>query len=142
MDMFTTLLNSIPKNRLDYVEDLEIPDFTLTPYVCPDPYDYLPSRSDSILDSVRAFDRRTLSTASSIPLSRAMTDSEIDYGFYKRVELAEARRLYNEEWRRRMRTQFDDFYPYLPGDPGLFELQEAIRRLDMKVLDLKVCVQF
>ncbi|KAF9423826.1 hypothetical protein HW555_000884 [Spodoptera exigua] len=191
MDMFTTLLNSIPKNRLDYVEDLEIPDFTLTPYVCPDPYDYLPSRSDSILDSVRAFDRRTLSTASSIPLSRAMTDSEIDYGFYKRyrdchyadtwehlrravdafppyylsslnsfisldtdedlllnnelayaAELAEARRLYNEEWRRRMRTQFDDYYPYLPGDPGLFELQEAIRRLDMKVLDLKVCVEF
>lgn len=86
MNMFTTLLNSIPKNRSDYVDDLDIPDITLSPYVCPDPYDSLSPRSDSLLtDSIRAFDRRTLSTASSIPLSRAMTDSDIDYGFYKRV---------------------------------------------------------
>ncbi|XP_022814167.1 uncharacterized protein LOC111347977 isoform X2 [Spodoptera litura] len=170
-----------------YVEDLDIPDITLTPYVCPDPYDSLSPRSDSILtDSIRAFDRRTLSTASSIPLSRAMTDSEIDYGFYKRyrdyryadtwehlrramdafppyylsslnsfisldsdedlllnnelayaTELAENRRLYNEAWWRRMKTQFDDCYPFAPDDPGLYELQEAIHRLDMKVLDLK-----
>ncbi|KAF9807530.1 hypothetical protein SFRURICE_006026 [Spodoptera frugiperda] len=223
MNMFTTLLNSIPKNRSDYVDDLDIPDITLSPYVCPDPYDSLSPRSDSLLtDSIRAFDRRTLSTASSIPLSRAMTDSDIDYGFYKRVsdvsfynnaprhtycfsgtintyhnikkapyrdyhyadtwehlrraidafppyylsslnsyisldtddelllnkelayaaELAASRRLYNEKWWRRMKAQFDDCYPFAPDDPALYELQAAVRRLDKKVLDLKVCVQF
>lgn len=176
-----------PRYYWHYVDDLDIPDITLSPYVCPDPYDSLSPRSDSLLtDSIRAFDRRTLSTASSIPLSRAMTDSDIDYGFYKRyrdyhyadtwehlrraidafppyylsslnsyisldtddelllnkelayaAELAESRRLYNEQWWRRMKAQFDDCYPFAPDDPALYELQAAVRRLDKKVLDLK-----
>lgn len=106
--MFTTLLNSIPKNRSDYVDDLDIPDITLSPYVCPDPYDSLSPRSDSLLtDSIRAFDRRTLSTASSIPLSRAMTDSDIDYGFYKRYRDYH----YADTWEH-LRRAIDAFPPY------------------------------
>ncbi|XP_063891898.1 uncharacterized protein LOC110382588 isoform X2 [Helicoverpa armigera] len=186
MNMFRTMLNSIPKNRSEYVEDLEIPEITLTPYEWLDPEEPLSLRSESLLtDSLAEIDRATYSTDSSIPLSRAMTDSEIDYGFYKRynrlnytdtwdhlrdavnafppdymaslnsyisleptdeleaaelrlsAELAETRRRYNEEWRRRIQRQFDDCCVYEPDDPGLWELRDALRSLDMKVLDLK-----
>lgn len=97
-----------PRYYWHYVDDLDIPDITLSPYVCPDPYDSLSPRSDSLLtDSIRAFDRRTLSTASSIPLSRAMTDSDIDYGFYKRYRDYH----YADTWEH-LRRAIDAFPPY------------------------------
>ncbi|KAJ0176404.1 hypothetical protein K1T71_007583 [Dendrolimus kikuchii] len=86
MNMFETFINSIPKNRSEMVNDLEIPDVTLSPYDWTD-YDSLTVRSDSLLcgtDSIE--DVKTLSTDSSLPLSRAMTDSEIDYDRYKRFK--------------------------------------------------------
>lgn len=86
MNMFKSYLSSLPKNRLDYVEDLDIPDITLSPYVWTYPEDYYYLRRGSYLsDCLTEYDKATLSTDSSIPLSRAMTDSEIDYEFYKRV---------------------------------------------------------
>uniref|UniRef100_A0A2H1VJZ4 SFRICE_019870 n=1 Tax=Spodoptera frugiperda TaxID=7108 RepID=A0A2H1VJZ4_SPOFR len=124
MNMFTTLLNSIPKNRSDYVDDLDIPDITLSPYVCPDPYDSLSPRSDSLLtDSIRAFDRRTLSTASSIPLSRAMTDSDIDYGFYKRYRDYH----YADTWEH-LRRAIDAFPPYYLSSLNRYGIIEANQR--------------
>ncbi|KAJ8722315.1 hypothetical protein PYW08_004717 [Mythimna loreyi] len=185
--MFKSYLSSLPKNRLDYVEDLEIPDITLRPYLWTYPEDYYYWKNGSLLsDSLTEYDKATLSTDSSIALSRAMTDSEIDYEFYKRYrncnypdtwghlrdavyafpsdylaslnrymyldtdvddellnadlkyasELAENRRRYNEERRRRLRRQFEeDCRVYSPGDPGLLELQDKLRSLDMKALE-------
>ncbi|KAJ8731120.1 hypothetical protein PYW07_004284 [Mythimna separata] len=189
MNMFKSYLDSLPKNRLDYVEDLDIPDVTLRPYLWTYPEDYYYWRNGSLLsDGLTEYEKATLSTDSSIPLSRAMTDSEIDYEFYKRYrncsysdtwghlrdavygfpsdymaslnrymsldtdvddellnadlkyasELAENRRRYNEERRRRLRRQFDeDCRVYSPGDPSLLELQDKLRTLDMKVHHLK-----
>lgn len=86
MHMFKSYLNSLPKNRSDYVTELEIPGITLKPYECTDLDDSCSLRSDSFLtDSLEQNNKSTISTNSSIPLSRAMTDSEIDYDFYKRV---------------------------------------------------------
>lgn len=84
--MFDSLLNSIPKNRLDYVNDLEIPDYTLSPYIWTDLDDSLSTISESIVSGgPEQCERGSINTASSIPLSRAMTDSDIDYDRYKRV---------------------------------------------------------
>lgn len=83
MQMFDTFLSSIPKNRSEMVTDLEIPDLTLSPYIW-EPADYL-TRSDSLLTTSTEEELRTLDTDSSIPLSRAMTDSEIDYQRFRRV---------------------------------------------------------
>lgn len=84
--MFQSLLNSIPKNRSEMVEELEIPEITLPPYTWTEPEESISASSVSFYSgSLDERDRGTLSTDSSIPLSRAMTDSEIDYGMYKRV---------------------------------------------------------
>lgn len=86
--MFETFLESIPKNRSLMVNDLELPeDITLTPYIWAEPEESLTVRSDSALSgSIGEYDvKTTASTDSSMPLSRAMTDSEIDYGRYRRV---------------------------------------------------------
>lgn len=94
--MFKSFLNSLPKNRSEFVNDLEIPDdVRLTTDVDADldeistirselPGDSLVS--DSIDDYLFSLPRKgTASTDSSISLSRAMTDSEIDYDRYRRV---------------------------------------------------------
>ncbi|XP_073955941.1 uncharacterized protein isoform X2 [Choristoneura fumiferana] len=67
------------------VNELEIPDVTLSPYI----FDPEPSISSSSLvtgTSTEECEFRSLSTDSSLPLSRAMTDSEIDYDHYKRYK--------------------------------------------------------
>ena len=88
MNMFKSYLDSLPKNRLDYVTDLDIPDITLSPYEWTDldDYCYTLRRDGYLSDSWRDYYlKSSLSTDSSIPLSRALTDSDIDYDFYKRV---------------------------------------------------------
>lgn len=89
MYMFETLLNSIPKNRSDFVNDLEIPEVSVKPYVWADLDDSLTARSDSIsivtLNVTEEVEDKSLNTESSVPLTRAMTDSDIDYDKYKRV---------------------------------------------------------
>ncbi|RVE42982.1 hypothetical protein evm_012386 [Chilo suppressalis] len=87
--MFESFLESIPKNRSLMVNDLDVPDdIALSPYVWTDPEESLTVRSDSFLSSsVDDYDViMTPTTDSSIPLSRAMTDSEIDYCRYRRYK--------------------------------------------------------
>ncbi|CAH0585461.1 unnamed protein product [Chrysodeixis includens] len=182
MNMFDSLLNSIPKNRSDYVNDLEIPDYKLSPYIWTDPEDSL-SVSDSVVSGgVEESEKGSVNTSSSIPLSRAMTDSEIDYDRYKRyrrlnysdtwdhlryamdlfpsdyrdmlnkytpttselaAEIADRpyRYLYyDEDVRKRMKKYFDEECTFFTrDDPGLLELKEAVRKLDLKALDLESC---
>lgn len=89
--MFENFLASLPKNRSEMVNDLEIPDgIKVAPYVWveaePDSDESLSVRSGSFLsDSLGDCEARSISTDSSIALSRAMTDSEIDYERYRRV---------------------------------------------------------
>lgn len=88
MKMFETFLESIPKNRSLIVNELDLPeDITLSPYIWTEPEESLTVRSDSILSgSIGEYEvKTTASTDSSMPLSRALTDSEIDYGRYRRV---------------------------------------------------------
>ncbi|XP_026738758.1 uncharacterized protein LOC113501738 isoform X3 [Trichoplusia ni] len=181
MNMFDSLLNSIPKNRLDYVNDLEIPDYTLSPYIWTDLDDSLSTISESIVSGgPEQCERGSINTASSIPLSRAMTDSDIDYDRYKRYRrlnysnpwdhmryamerfptdyvaklnrymptdttVAAAERpygyiTYNDDVRRRMKRYFDEECTFLTrDDPGLLELKDAVRKLDLKAIDLEAC---
>lgn len=85
--MFRSYLDSLPKNRFDYVTDLDIPDITLRPYYNDlEDYCYSLRREGYLSDSWRDYYlKSSLSTDSSIPLSRALTDSEIDYEYYKLV---------------------------------------------------------
>lgn len=87
MNMFQSFLKSIPKNRSEYVNDLEIPEITLEPYVWTELDDSVSVKSDSIVPDSMDDDRATLSTDTTLPLSRAMTDSEIDYEYSQRVSI-------------------------------------------------------
>ncbi|XP_045517934.1 uncharacterized protein LOC123710213 [Pieris brassicae] len=98
MDMFPTHLDGIPKNRLDLVNDLELPDVTVSPYV------WHPEESLSSCSSLE--DDQTVSSDSSLALSRAMTDSEIDYGRYKRLK----NRRFSDPWIE-LKTALDAFLP-------------------------------
>ncbi|XP_022120912.2 uncharacterized protein LOC110997180 isoform X1 [Pieris rapae] len=98
MDMFPTHLDGIPKNRLDLVNDLELPDVTVSPYV------WQPEESLSSCSSLE--DDQTVSSDSSLALSRAMTDSEIDYGRYKRLK----NRRFSDPWIE-LKTALDAFPP-------------------------------
>ncbi|CAH4028195.1 unnamed protein product [Pieris brassicae] len=98
MDMFPTHLDGIPKNRLDLVNDLELPDVTVSPYV------WHPEESLSSCSSLE--DDQTVSSDSSLALSRAMTDSEIDYGRYKRLKT----RRFSDPWIE-LKTALDAFLP-------------------------------
>lgn len=95
--LFKSFLKSLPNNRSEFVNYLEIPDdIRLTTDVDAD-LDYILMRSDlpwhydslvaeSIDDYLFPLPRKgTASTDSSLSLSRAMTDSEIDYDRYRRV---------------------------------------------------------
>lgn len=79
MNMFPSVFEGIPRNRLDLVNDLELPDVTVSPYVW--------SPEESLSSSSLDEDDETASSDSSLALSRAMTDSEIDYGRYRRVSV-------------------------------------------------------
>ncbi|XP_060803572.1 uncharacterized protein LOC106140733 [Amyelois transitella] len=105
MRMFESLLSSMPPNRHLMVSDLDLPeDITAAPYVWTEP-DSLTVRSDSILsEDLEDEDVGTISTDSSIPLSRAMTDSEIDYGLYRRMKS----RSFSDPWEN-MRAALDAF---------------------------------
>ncbi|KAM3957127.1 uncharacterized protein ACR2FA_008852 [Aphomia sociella] len=106
MRMFHSTLFSIPKNRSSLVNELELPDdITVTPYwIEPDS---LTVRSDSILSSsTDEYELNTISTDSSIPLSRAMTDSDIDYSMYKRYK----NRSLSDPWDE-MKAAIDAFPP-------------------------------
>lgn len=84
--MFETFLASIPNSRSEMVNELDLPeDVTAAPYVWREPEDS-PEISESLVSAgLEDYDAKTLSTDSSLALSRAMTDSEIDYERYRRV---------------------------------------------------------
>ncbi|CAB3261791.1 unnamed protein product [Arctia plantaginis] len=94
MNMFQSFLKSIPKNRSEYVNDLEIPEITLEPYVWTELDESVSVKSDSIVPDSMDDDRATLSTDTTLPLSRAMTDSEIDYEYSRRVR----HRRFSDPW--------------------------------------------
>ncbi|KOB71281.1 Methionine--tRNA ligase, partial [Operophtera brumata] len=134
--------------KLELVNDLELPEVTLTPYIWTDPEDTL-STSDSIsvvtLDVTEEVQEKSLNTASSVALSRAMTDSDIDYDRYKRTtsdyidDVLKESRLhryeYNEKLRQRMKKYFDEeCNVFTADDPGLIRLEEALLDLDYKVI--------
>ncbi|CAH0715272.1 unnamed protein product, partial [Brenthis ino] len=104
MDMFHSVLEIVPQTRLEMVNDLEIPeDISVTPYEwCEETLD-----SDSIPSvSVEEFDVKTVSSESSLALSRAMTDSEIDYARYRRLKS----RSFSDSWVH-MRAAIEAFPP-------------------------------
>lgn len=86
--MYESFLKSLPKYREELVNELYLPEnITLEPYIWTEPYDSiidsLPSGSFDDLDLVSADN----TTDSSLALSRAMTDSEIDYSWYRKVSI-------------------------------------------------------
>lgn len=81
--MYSKFINSLPKWRDDIVEPLEIPErIPVTPYVYTAPDLTLKRNFEDELDLDR---RYSTSSASSLALSRAMTDSDIDYELHRRV---------------------------------------------------------
>ncbi|XP_072949638.1 uncharacterized protein [Epargyreus clarus] len=107
MYMFQSVLETVPKTRSQLVNELEIPeDISVTPYVWAEPEESL-TRSDS-LPSVSVdelvYEVNTVSTDSSLALSRAMTDSEIDYERYRRLKS----RSFSDPWVQ-MRAALDAF---------------------------------
>ncbi|KAL0882848.1 hypothetical protein ABMA27_016379 [Loxostege sticticalis] len=110
MKMFETFLDSIPKNRSLMVNDLELPDdislsYTWTELDRLEREESLAARSDSALSGTEC-GGHTASTLSSAPLSRAMTDSEIDYTRYRRLKS----RSFSDPWDQ-MRAALDAFPP-------------------------------
>ncbi|CAK1551338.1 unnamed protein product [Leptosia nina] len=98
MDMFPSLFDEVPKNRSELVNNLELPDITVSPYM------WSPEESvKSSTSSLNSLDE-TVSSGSSLALSRAMTDSEIDYGRHRRLR---NRRL-SDPWFE-LRTALDAF---------------------------------
>ncbi|CAG4959254.1 unnamed protein product [Parnassius apollo] len=105
--MFKTFLESIPQNRSQMVNDLDLPDdLTVAPYVWTEPDESLLDSDGLISDSLGDYEVKTLTTESSLALSRAMTDSEIDYERYRRFKS----RSFSDPWVQ-MRTVLDSFPP-------------------------------
>ncbi|KPJ07045.1 hypothetical protein RR48_04065 [Papilio machaon] len=103
--MFETFLSSIPKSRSEMVNELDLPDdLTVAPYVWTEREDS-PETSDSLVSAgLENYDAKTLSTDSSLALSRAMTDSEIDYERYRRYK----NRSFSDPWIQ-MKAVLDSF---------------------------------
>nr|XP_026488177.1 uncharacterized protein LOC113394923 isoform X1 [Vanessa tameamea] len=106
MDMFRSVLETVPKTRTQMVNELDIPeDVIVTPYIWSEPEDT--TESDGIPSvGIDEFDAKTVSSDSSPALSRAMTDSEIDYGRYRRFKS----RSLSDPWVH-MRNALDAFSP-------------------------------
>ncbi|XP_050351366.1 uncharacterized protein LOC126774065 [Nymphalis io] len=106
MDMFRSVLETVPKTRTQMVNELDIPEnVTVTPYILSEPEDT--TESDGIPSvSIDEFDAKTISSDSSPALSRAMTDSEIDYSRYRRFK----NRSLSDPWVH-MRNALDAFSP-------------------------------
>ncbi|KAJ2938055.1 hypothetical protein O0L34_g14510 [Tuta absoluta] len=111
MDLFKSFLDSMPKNRSEMVNHLDLPDDVLKnrTYVGED-LSSLGSVTSSVctLDDLKPRPKSPLSTDSSISLSRALTASEIDYEMFRRYktrrrsepfrELDEAIRAFPDEY--------------------------------------------
>ncbi|CAK1580641.1 unnamed protein product [Parnassius mnemosyne] len=105
--MFKTFLESIPQNRSQMVNDLDLPDdLTVAPYVWTEPDESLLNSDSLVSGSLGDYDVKTLTSESSLALSRAMTDSEIDYERYRRLKS----RSFSDPWVQ-MRTVLDSFPP-------------------------------
>ncbi|XP_038220630.1 uncharacterized protein LOC119838649 [Zerene cesonia] len=101
MNMFPSLLDSVPKTRSQFVNDLEIPEIPVTPYI------WTPEVTPRLsLSSLSEEDVRTESSASSLALSRAMTDSEIDYERFRRFQ----KRSLSDPWLE-LRKALNSFPP-------------------------------
>ncbi|XP_023954300.2 uncharacterized protein LOC112057919 [Bicyclus anynana] len=105
MNMFQSILDTIPKTRSQLVNDLDIPeDVTLQPYIWSEPDEDI---SDSIASvSIEDLEVKTPSSDSSLALSRAMTDSEIDYNRYRMLK----NRSFSDPWVQ-MKVALDTFPP-------------------------------
>ncbi|KAL4713216.1 hypothetical protein ACJJTC_002962 [Scirpophaga incertulas] len=103
-NMFQSFLDSIPENRSLMVNELDLPDdVTLAPYV------WEPAESvatDSVLSDSTADLDLTVDTDSSVALSRALTDSDVDYEQYRRLKS----RSFSDPWDH-MRSVLDAFPP-------------------------------
>ncbi|XP_045536622.1 uncharacterized protein LOC106719322 [Papilio machaon] len=140
--MFETFLSSIPKSRSEMVNELDLPDdLTVAPYVWTEREDS-PETSDSLVSAgLENYDAKTLSTDSSLALSRAMTDSEIDYERYRRYK----NRSFSDPWIQ-MKAVLDSFPPDYLASVDSFksstELSEEVRsserRLHAEELRLKM----
>lgn len=83
--MFQSVLETVPKTRSQMVTELDIPeDVAVQPYIWSEPEESLDTESIPSV-SIEEFDVKTASSESSLALSRAMTDSEIDYERYRMV---------------------------------------------------------
>ncbi|XP_068633566.1 uncharacterized protein [Battus philenor] len=104
-NMFETILAKIPKSRSEMVNDLELPDdITVTPNSWSGAEESMMS-SDSLV-STNLGDVNPCSSDSSPALSRAMTDSEIDYGRYQRYKT----RSLSNPWLQ-LKSVLDSFPP-------------------------------
>ncbi|XP_045448092.1 uncharacterized protein LOC123656455 [Melitaea cinxia] len=106
MDMFRSVLETVPKTRSQMVNELEIPeDIEVSPYIWSEAEETVDSESLPSV-SVDEDDAKTASSESSLALSRAMTDSEIDYSRYRRYKS----RSFSDPWVH-MRTALETFSP-------------------------------
>ncbi|XP_061383638.1 uncharacterized protein LOC116770008 [Danaus plexippus] len=104
MNMFQSVLETVPKTRSQMVNELDIPeDITVDPYVWREPDEDLDSDSTTSI-TIDDFEVATVSSESSLALSRAMTDSEIDYTRYRKLK----NRSLSDPWAL-IRTANDSF---------------------------------
>ncbi|XP_034832048.1 uncharacterized protein [Maniola hyperantus] len=105
MNMFQSILETIPATRSQLVNELDIPDdVSVQPYIWSEPEDL---ESDSVTSvTIDELDVKTVSSESSLALSRAMTDSEIDYGRYRMLK----NRSFSDPWVQ-IRIALDAFPP-------------------------------
>ncbi|CAG9561637.1 unnamed protein product [Danaus chrysippus] len=105
MNMFQSVLETVPKTRSQMVNELDIPeDITVDPYVWREPDEDVDSDTTSI--TIDDFEVATVSSDSSLALSRAMTDSEIDYDRYRKYKT----RSLSDPWAL-IRTANESFPP-------------------------------
>ncbi|XP_026738759.1 uncharacterized protein LOC113501738 isoform X4 [Trichoplusia ni] len=65
-----------------------------------------------------------------MPTDTTVAAAERPYGYI----------TYNDDVRRRMKRYFDEECTFLTrDDPGLLELKDAVRKLDLKAIDLEAC---
>lgn len=85
--LFKAFLESLPDSRSEIVAQLELPDdITTSPYLIEEAEDSDSLTSESVLSDIMSEDgRASQSSDSSLALSRAMTDSDIDYEWFHRV---------------------------------------------------------